>query len=164
MALWVKILIALILGVVAGVILGPQAEILKPIGTAFLNLINMIIVLLVLSSMTVGITSIHDPQKLGRVGGKTILYYLMTTIVAIGLGMLFANLFQPGSGLSLQAASPTHLDAMPTISEILLSIVPSNPVLSLVEGNVLQIIVFSIFLGIAINFAGERGKPLQEVL
>ena len=71
MKLWLKILIALVLGVITGLALGPQAAVFKPIGVIFLRLISMIIVLLVLASMTVGITSIHDPKKLGRVGLKT---------------------------------------------------------------------------------------------
>src|ERR1700722_4665595 len=164
MKLWIKILIALVLGVIAGFFLGPKAEYLKPIGTLFLSLINMIIVLLVLSSMTVGITNIHDPQKLGRVGLKTLFLYLMTTIVAISIGLLFAKVVQPGKGLELHSTSTISLAAAPTIGDIILSIVPKNPIASLVEGNILQIIVFSLFLGISINFAGEKGKPLLELL
>lgn len=164
MKLWAKILIALLLGIGVGALLGPQAEYLKPIGQIFLGLINMIIVLLVLSSMTVGITSIHDPKKLSRVGFKTLMLYLNTTVVAIGLGIGFAYLFKPGQGLTLSATEPIQVQETPSLTEILLSIVPSNPIASLAEGNVLQIIVFSIFLGLAINFAGPRGKPLLAML
>lgn len=164
MKLWLKILIALVLGMITGLILGPHAEYLKPIGTLFLNLINMIIVPLILSSITIGITAIHDPQKLGRVGFKTLLLYLSTTVLAILIGFGFAYLIQPGSGLSLTTLSTssavTNQPAPPTLSEILLSIIPKNPVAAMVEGNFLQIIVFAIFLGIAINLAGEKGKPL----
>lgn len=165
MKLWVKILIALVLGIIAGAILGPYAEYLKPVGQVFLSLINMIIVLLVLSSMTVGITSIHDPQKLGRVGLKTLGVYLCTTAIAIAIGIAFAWTFNPGEGLGLQG--PATLDIpteRPSIGEMILAIIPTNPVASMVEGNVLQIIVFAIFLGLAINFAGTKGKPLLELL
>lgn len=167
MKLWVKILIALVLGVIVGGILGPHAQYLKPIGDIFLSLISMIIVPLVLSSMAVGITSIHDPQKLGRVGIKTLLLYLITTVISIGLGLLFAKLFDLGSGMGLQIRSLTSpANAVPTqtLSQILLSIIPNNPVASLAEGNVLQIIVFAVFLGISINFAGEKGRPVLEFL
>lgn len=167
MKLWVKILIAIVLGVITGALLGPQAEYLKPIGDIFLSLISMIIVLLVLSSMTVGITSIHDPQKLGRVGVKTIVLYLLTTIISIVLGIAIAKGFNIGAGLVLEAtvSQVASLPAeSPTIAETLKSIIPSNPVAALAQGNVLQIIVFSIFLGIAINFAGEKGKPVLEFL
>jgi DAACS family dicarboxylate/amino acid:cation (Na+ or H+) symporter len=162
MKLWVKILIAVMLGVIAGWMLGPNAEVLKPIGTIFLSLINMIIVPLVLSSMIVGITSIHDPQKLSRVGLKTLFLYLITTIIAIGLGIVFGKVFQPGQGMGLQATQAIAVQEAPSLTQILLSIIPSNPVASLAEGNVLQIIIFAIFLGISINFAGEKGKPLIE--
>ncbi|MGA8165509.1 MAG: dicarboxylate/amino acid:cation symporter [Waddliaceae bacterium] len=164
MKLWMKIFIALILGTITGLLLGPRAEVLKPVGTIFLHLISMIIVLLVLSSMTVGVSSIHDPQKLGRVGLKTLFLYLITTICAIFIGLVLAKIFQPGSGLKLVSTGKEIVQKTPSISEIILSIVPKNPVASLVEGNILQIIVFSLFLGISINFAGEKGRPLLEML
>lgn len=164
MKLWVKILIALLLAIPTGVILGPNASYLKPIGVIYLDLISMIIVLLILSSMTVGITSIHDPQKLGRVGFKTLLMYLSTTLIAICFGLFFAKLFNPGSGINLVYTGEVSTQPPPNIAKIILSIIPKNPIASLVEGNVLQIIVFSLFLGISINFAGERGRPLLELL
>lgn len=164
MKLWVKILIAIVLGVITGAILGPNAEYLKPIGQAFLSLINMIIVLLVLSSMAVGITSIHDPKKLGRVGLKSLFLYMTTTALAIVIGITFSKLFQPGIGLDLKGPENLNVQTPPALGEILLSIIPSNPIASLAQGNVLQIIVFAIFLGISINFAGEKGKPLLELL
>lgn len=162
MKLWVKILIALLLGVGVGVILGPHAEMLKPIGTIFLNLINMIIVLLVLSSMTVGITSIHDPKKLGRIGVKTLFLYLLTTASAIFIGLVFANLFQPGIGLNLHTSVVQPVEHTSSLTEILLSVVPSNPIAAMAQGNFMQIIIFSIFLGIAINLSGAKGRPLLE--
>lgn len=163
MKLWVKIFIGLILGAITGLILGENAVYLKPLGTIFLNLINMIIVLLILASMTVGITSIHDPKKLGRVGGKTIGIYLMTTIIAIVTGLILANLFHVGAGLELQAKEITQAKAA-SVSDIILSIIPSNPIAAMVNGNILQIIVFAVFLGIAINFSGPKGKPLLQFL
>ncbi len=164
MKLWMKILIALILGVITGVALGPDAIVLKPVGTIFLSLINMIIVLLVLSSMTVGITSIHDPKKLSKIGTKTILYYGTTTVVAILLGLLFSKFFSLGSGLDFKFTGEIKTGDTPTLGEIFMSVIPSNPIASLAQGNILQIIVFALFLGFAINFSGEKGKPLLNVL
>lgn len=163
MKLWSKILIGLVAGAITGVILGPKAVYLKPIGTIFLNLINMIIVLLVLSSMTVGITSIHDPKKLGRIGGKTLGIYLASTVIAVLIGLSIANFLQVGNHLNFQSPDVSQLQT-PTISEIFISIIPKNPVAALVEANILQIVVFALFLGIAINFAGEKGKPLLHVM
>lgn len=162
MKLWAKILIGIILGGITGLILGENASYLKPIGDLFLNMINMIIVPLILASTAVGITSIHDPQKLGRIGGKTILVYITTTFFALLTGLTLAYVFQPGNGLGLQAeAVEAHT---PSIGNILVSLVPKNPVAALVNGNILQIIVFALFLGIAINFSGEKGKPFLRLL
>ncbi len=163
MKLWVKIFIGIALGVVAGLLLGEKAIYLKPLGSLFLNLINMIIVLLILASMTVGITSIHDPKKLGRVGGKTIGIYLATTIIAISAGTILANLFDLGAGLSLATKEANPAKTL-SIGEILLSVVPSNPIAAMVKGDILQVIVFAVFLGLAINFSGSKGKPLLNVL
>jgi len=167
MKLWMKIFIGMILGVITGMIIGPSAEYLKPIGTIFLSLINMIIVPLVLSSMAVGITSIHDPKKLGRVGLRTLVMYLATTLVAILFGLLFVNLFDVGHGLQLQvsaatAAKPIEAASTPSLGSILLSIIPSNPVAAMVKGDIIQIIIFALFLGMAINFAGAKGEPLKN--
>jgi dicarboxylate/amino acid:cation (Na+ or H+) symporter, DAACS family len=159
MKLWVKIFIGLLLGALTGLILGEKAIYLKPLGTIFLSLINMIIVLLILASMTVGITNIHDPKKLGRVGGKTIAIYLMTTLIAIATALFLANVFHLGEGLGLRAAET--IPAKPfSLSEIILSIIPTNPIAAMVNENILQVIVFAVFLGIAINFSGSKGKPL----
>lgn len=160
MKLWMKILIALVLGTVVGAIVGPSIAVVKPVGTIFLKLINMIIVLLVFASMTLGITSIHDPKKLGRIGLKTLGLYTTTTVISILLGLAFASYFEPGKGIELTLNHPITIQESPSILESLVSLVPTNPMASLVSGNVLQIIVFSLFLGISINAAGERGKPL----
>jgi DAACS family dicarboxylate/amino acid:cation (Na+ or H+) symporter len=163
MKLWVKIFIGLILGALTGLILGEKAIYLKPLGTIFLNLINMIIVLLILSSMAVGITNIHDPKKLGRVGGKTVGIYLTTTLIAITTGILLANFFDLGAGLGLTAKEVTPAKPL-SLSEIVLSIIPSNPIAAMVKGDILQVIVFAVFLGLAINFSGPKGQPLLNFL
>lgn len=165
MKLWKKMLIGLVLGTLTGILLGPNAQYLKPIGTIFLGLLNMLVVLLVFSSMTVGITSINDIKKLGRVGFKTLLMYMGTTAIAIIFGLIAAKLINPGRGIGL-AHDNIHIsiDETPELLNMLLNLVPSNPINSLASGNILQVIVFSIFLGLAINFAGEKGKPLARLL
>lgn len=159
-----KILLALLLGIVAGALFGEWTIYLKPVGQLFLSMINMIIIPLVLASMTVGVTSIHDPQKLSRVGLKTLFLYLVTTIIAIGIGMGFAFLFEPGTGLGLTISGGINAVSTPSMGEILDSIIPTNPVAAMASGNILQVIVFAIFLGLAINFSGARGKPLLSVM
>lgn len=164
MKLWVKILIGLFAGVVVGAILGPNAVILKPIGQIFLNLISMIVPLLVLSSMTVGITGIHDPKKLGRIGFRSMAVFLTTTMIAIGFGLFFAKLFAPGEGMLLQSANEIKINTDMTLGKLFMSIVPTNPISALGNSNVLQIILFAGFLGTAINFAGAKGKPLLGII
>jgi dicarboxylate/amino acid:cation (Na+ or H+) symporter, DAACS family len=164
MKLWMKILIGLVLGLIIGPLLGEKAEYLRPVGMIFLNLINMLVVLLVFSSMTVGITSIHDPKKLGRVGLKTLVLYFCTTVVAIFFGLFFAKLIKPGLGVNLGGADQLVLGDMPKISQVLMDIIPINPISSLANGNILQIIVFALFLGVAINFCGDRARPVLRFL
>lgn len=171
MKLWLKILIALVLGIAAGLSIHegwlPQqtAEVLKVVGNIFLSMINMLIVPLIFSSMTVGITSIHDPQKLSRVGLKTLALYFFTTMFAIFLGLAFGEFFRPGDGIEMAKLDAAFtISAAPDLETIIQSIIPSNPIASMASGNMLQILVFSIFLGISINFAGSKGRPVLQFL
>jgi DAACS family dicarboxylate/amino acid:cation (Na+ or H+) symporter len=165
MKMWKKMAIGIVLGILTGLVLGPKAQYLKPIGGIFLGLLNMLVVLLVFSSMTVGVTAINDLKKLGRVGLKTMGMYLATTMIAIVIGILFAKLINPGRGIHL-----THddmkvtIDNTPEILNLILSIIPENPINALAHGKILQVIFFSVFLGLAINMAGEKGKKLAGVL
>lgn len=165
MKLWKKMLIGLTLGTLTGILLGPKAAYLKPFGTVFLGLLNMLVVLLVFSSMTCGVTSINDVRKLGRVGLKTLLLYMGTTAFAIAFGLIAAKLINPGLGLNLNhGAVNLTIDETPEMLSMFMNLVPSNPIGSLANGNILQVIVFAVFLGLAINFAGEKGKPIARAL
>lgn len=165
MKLWLKVLLGLFLGVVVGLIFKHDAVRLEIIGTIFLSLIQMLIVPLVFSSMVSGICSIHDPKKLGRVGIKTIFTYIITTIIAVSIGLLFAKLIQPGMGAGLSYKK----SAVPVISgvdpmKMIIDLFPTNPMRAFAEGNILQIIVFAIFIGLAIIYSGERGRPLLNFI
>ncbi len=164
MKLWVKILLAVLLGIIAGAILGPTAHVLKPIGTIFLRSVQMVIVPLVISSMVAGITGIHDPKKLGRVGLTTVIIYLCSTIIAISIGIGMAQLMGPGRGMNLHTESTLIVQATPGIDDLIVGLFPSNPIEAMATGNILQIIVFAVFLGIAINFAGARARPVSEFM
>ncbi|MCG8606217.1 dicarboxylate/amino acid:cation symporter [bacterium] len=160
MKLWAKILIGLVAGMITGIVLGPIAKHIRPIGTLFINAIQMLVVPLIFSSLVVGVMSMKDPKKMGRVGLKTMALYLGTTAVAITIGLFLGTVLQPGVGMDLQTAEPVTPTEAPSFAETLVNLVPSNPVSSFASGSVLQIIVFSIFLGIAINLAGEKAKPV----
>lgn len=164
LALWKKILIGMALGMLVGVILGPDAELLKPIGTLFINAIKMLIVPLVFCSLVVGVTSMQDTRKLGRIGLKSLVLYLGTTAVAISIGLGMGTLFSPGEGVNMVAAdSAVAAKEAPTLVETLLNMIPTNPVDALATGNILQIIVFALGLGIALNLCGEKAKPAVQV-
>ncbi|WP_298943141.1 dicarboxylate/amino acid:cation symporter [uncultured Psychromonas sp.] len=158
--LWKKILIGMILGVIAGTLMGPDAEVFKPLGTLFINAIKMLIVPLVFFSLIVGITSMQDTSKMGRIGLKAIVLYLGTTAVAITIGLGLATIFTPGAGLDMVAmTADAEIPNAPTLVQTLLNMIPKNPVGALAAGNILQIIVFAIGLGISLVLIGEKGNP-----
>ncbi|MEH6626760.1 MAG: dicarboxylate/amino acid:cation symporter [Motiliproteus sp.] len=160
LALWKKILVGMVLGVIAGAIMGPDAEMLKPIGTLFINAIKMLIVPLVFCSLVVGVTSMQDTRKMGRIGIKSVVLYLGTTAVAISIGLVLATIFTPGEGLNMVAGdSAVVAKEAPTLVQTLLNMVPKNPIGALAAGNILQIIVFALGLGVALTLCGEKAEP-----
>ncbi|MDN3525397.1 dicarboxylate/amino acid:cation symporter [Halomonas sabkhae] len=161
--LWQKILAGLALGVLAGALMGEQASLFKPIGDIFINAIKMLIVPLVFSTLVVGITAMRDPQKMGRIGARTIALYLLTTAFAIAIGLLASWIFQPGVGLDMTFESGVEAKEAPSLTEILVGLVPQNPIDALANGNILQIIVFAIGLGISLTLIGEKGEPVVKV-
>lgn len=161
--LWQKIVIGMILGITVGIIFGEDAEILKPIGSLFVNTIKMLIVPLVFCSIIVGITSMQDTSKMGRIGFKAVLFYLLSTAVAISIGLLLGNLLQPGAGLELVAQQAEAAKATPSLADTLVALVPTNPIGALAQGHILQIIVFAVALGISLTLIGEKGKPAIAV-
>lgn len=163
MALWKKIIIGLIAGVTVGAFMGPEAAMFKPLGTLFIHAIKMLIVPLVFCSLVVGVTSMQDTTKMGRVGIKAMALYLGTTAVAIAIGMALATIFLPGEGLNMTAgAAPAAKDA-PELVQTLINLVPKNPVGAMAAGNILQIIVFALGLGIALNLTGEKAEPVVKL-
>ncbi|MFG6178682.1 dicarboxylate/amino acid:cation symporter [Halomonas sp. THAF12] len=161
--LWQKILAGLALGVLAGALLGEDASLFKPLGDIFINAIKMLIVPLVFSTLVVGITAMRDPQKMGRIGARTIALYLVTTAFAIAIGLLASWLFQPGVGLDMSFESGVEAKEAPGLTEILVGLVPQNPIDALASGNILQIIVFAIGLGISLTLIGDKGEPVVKV-
>ncbi|MFZ5754415.1 MAG: dicarboxylate/amino acid:cation symporter [Bacillota bacterium] len=166
MKLSTKILIGLILGIIAGVLLSSYTGFIKtwikPFGDLFINLIKMVIVPLVLSSLVVGAASVGDVKKLGRMGGKTVGYYLITTAIAVTIGLVLANIIDPGLNMKLPADAKYAGKEAPPLAQVLLNIFPTNPMDSLVRADMLQIIVFALFLGIGITLVGERAKPIYH--
>ena len=163
MPLWLKILIGMIAGIAVGAIFGPSAEIVKPIGTVFISAIKMLIVPLIFCSLIVGVTSMRDTTKMGRIGLKSIIFYLGTTAVAISIGLGLGIFFEPGSGINMVATAATEAKAAPSLVDTLVGLIPKNPIGALATGNILQIIVFALGLGIALNLVGEKAQPVVKV-
>uniref|UniRef100_UPI003AFB8253 Aspartate transporter n=2 Tax=synthetic construct TaxID=32630 RepID=UPI003AFB8253 len=162
MSLYHKILIGFVLGVIVGLIFGDKAEFIKPLGDIFLRLLKMIVVPLVFSTIVTGIASMGDVKKLGRIGAKTLIYYMITTTLAVTIGLILANIFKPGKGLSLGEIHEVAHPNAPSFTETLLNMIPTNPFEAMAEGNMLQIIVFAIFFGIALALMGEKAEPVKK--
>ena len=163
-ALWKRILLALALGVIAGMIWGPGAASVSWLGDLFVRLIRMVVVPLVFVTLVSGVVAMGDPAKLGSLGAKTLAIYMVTTLAAIVIGLMLAAALQPGVGVDLSAAAPTAVQEAIPLSERLLSIVPSNPIAALAEGNILAIIFFALLVGVSLLTIGEKGKPVAELM
>ncbi|QIG80032.1 dicarboxylate/amino acid:cation symporter [Stakelama tenebrarum] len=164
--LWQRVIGALVLGVAAGLAWGPEAESIKWIGDLFIKAIKMLVVPLIFFSLVSGVGAIGDLRKLGSVGGRALLLFLVTGLIAVSLGLALGALIQPGAGLDLarDVAASTQDSAPPSVTDMILAMVPDNPVSAMANGEVLQLIVFSLLFGIGIVMAGEAGAPIQRAV
>lgn len=165
LSLPIQILIGLLAGIVVGILLQSKPEIastyIKPLGTLFLNLIKLVIVPLVFASLVVGVADLKDAKEIGKIGMKTFVYFFLTTAFAIVIGLILANLLDVSSGFTLPADQlEFEAKEAPSFIDTLINIVPSNPLKSLVEGQMLQIIVFALILGGGLLYAGEKGETV----
>lgn len=160
---WQRVLGALVLGVVTGLVLGETATALKPLGTLFINAIRMLVVPLVLFALITSITSLADNQKMGRLAAKTVGLFLFTAFIASLIGLTIGSLMNWGDALQL-TASEVRDRTIPPVADVITGLIPTNPVAALVNGNVLQIIVFASLVGIAINVVGEKAEPMKKVV
>ena len=163
MSLATKTFIGFGLGIVIGLVFGEKATIVKPLGTIFLNMIKMIVVPMVFFSITAGVASLGDLKKLRNIGVKVVGLYALTSALCVGLGLIMANIINPGKGFDLTALSQStdyEAQAMPSIIDTLIDMFPSNIFTSFTNTNMLQIIVFSVFLGVALIMMGKEGERL----
>lgn len=171
--LWQQILIGMIAGIIVGAIAGDGMltnEILKPIGTIFINLIKMLVIPLIFFSLIVGIISMGaDIGKMGKIGGTTFVLYLTTTAFAVTIGLIIAKIISPGIGLDIPIPeigtqeSKEVSGLLANFMSTLVGLVPTNPLASLSSGNILQVILFALLFGIAINLTGEKAAPLRSI-
>ena len=151
--------IGMALGIVAGMVAPDMGSTFKPLGQLFINLIRMVVVPLVLCTIVAGSASVGDINKLGRVATKTLIYYFGTTAVAVVLGLVFANIFNPGEGLNIATEGLKAKSATPPkMVDVFLNIIPLNPIDAMGKGNMLQVIFFAMLFGFGLSAVGERGK------
>lgn len=176
LGLTMKILIGMGLGILIGAVIQFWMSDIKFVqdnivgglfhagGKMFVNSLKMLVVPLVFISLVCGTCSLADPSKLGRLGGKSIALYLTTTAIAITLAIGLALLVSPGASEQALASSASFTGKeAPSLSQVLISIIPSNPIQAMAEGNMLQIIVFALLFGIAITLAGDAGKRVAAM-
>jgi len=166
MQLSTKVFIGFAIGILAGVFFKEQAMVAKPIGDLFLNLIKMIVVPLVAFSIASGISNMGDIKKLKRVGGKTLLFYAITTAIAGMIGLFVANVMAPGQGFDIGIISTEQVATkeMASFSQTILNMIPVNPIKALADGNLMQIIVFSSFFGIGMTLLGTQAAPVKKIV
>ena len=166
MNLSVQIFASLVLSVVVGLFLGDSAVVpvktwIAPVGTMFINLIKMMIVPVVLCSLIVGMTSMGDMKKLGRIGIKTVAFYMVTTAIAIVIGFSVAGVIEPGVGMALPAEAAPKVKEAPSIMQVFVNMIPKNPIESMAKADILPVIVFALFIGAGIiSVGGKKGALL----
>ncbi len=174
MKLTTKILLGLGLGVLVGLVFnwigdGTAKEIavngvFDSVGTIFVNALKLLVVPVVFFSLTCGAAAMGVDVRMGKMAVHTLLLYLLTTCMAVTLALLVANVINPGMGFNLGEIGNFEPKDVPSIKDTLINIVPTNPVRAMIDGNMLQLIVFCILLGISVSLAGDAGKKALEVL
>lgn len=170
--LYVQVLFAIVCGVLLGYFYPNIGESLKPLGDGFIKLVKMIIAPVIFLTIVSGIAGMSDLKKVGRVAGKAMLYFITFSTLALCIGLIIGNVLQPGSGMHIDPATldtgavkvyaeKAH-DA--SIVKFLMNIIPSTVVSAFAEGDILQVLFFSILFGIALGSVGERGKPVLDFI
>lgn len=171
MKIMVGMLLGLTLGILVNLFLADIAFVrtylidglLKIIGSVFVAALKMLVVPLVFVSLVGGVTALGDVKKLGRIGLKAIAFYLCTTAIAVTIALSVAVAVSPGEGMNVSAgAAEFKAKAPPALSDVIINMVPSNPVQAMAQGEMLQVIVFALLFGVAITLAGKRGRHVLD--
>jgi aerobic C4-dicarboxylate transport protein len=170
--LYVQVLTAIILGVLLGVFYPELGTKMKPLGDGFIKLIKMIIAPVIFCTVVAGIAGMQDMKKVGRVGGKALLYFEVVSTFALAIGLIVANVVKPGAGFNVDVA---HLDAASIAQytdkakhqstvDFLLNIIPNTFVDAFAKGDILQVLLIAILFGTALSLLGERGRPTTKII
>lgn len=167
-----QVLLGVAIAIILGYVSPATAVKMKPLGDAFIRLITMIITLVIFCTLVTGIAGMEDMKKVGRVGGKALLYFEVVSTLALLIGLLVGNVVRPGNGFNI---NPATLDAKAVadyagqakaqnVSEFLIHIIPTTVFDAFAKGDILQVLLVSLLFGFALSFAGQRGKPLLDFL
>jgi len=170
--LYVQVLIAIVLGVLLGVFYPELGTAMKPLGDGFIKLIKMIIAPVIFCTVVAGIAGMQDMKKIGRVGGKALLYFEVVSTFALAIGLVVANVAKPGAGFNVD---PAHLDTSSIAQytkqagsqstvDFLMHIIPNTFVDAFATGNILQVLLIAILFGFALSMMGERGRPVAKFI
>ena len=171
-SLWLQVLIAIVIAVVLGHFFPARAIAMKPLGDAFIRMITMIITILIFCTVVTGIAGMQDLKKVGRVGGKALIYFEVVSTIALAIGLVVGNVVRPGSGFNVNAAT---LDAKSvadyagqakaqSVTEFLMHIIPTTITDAFAKGDILQVVFVSILFGFALSAVGARAKPIMTLL
>src|SRR5215467_11789589 len=167
-----QVLVGVAIAIVLGHASPATAVAMKPLGDAFIRLITMIITMVIFCTLVTGIAGMEDMKKVGRVGGKALLYFELVSTLALLIGLVVGNAVHPGSGFNV---NPATLDARAvaeyagqakaqSVTEFLIHIIPATVFDAFAKGDILQVLLVSLLFGFALSLAGSRGKPLVELL
>ncbi len=158
-----KILVFMVIGVAAGIIFGEKATIVQPVGDLFIRLLTMAAFPLIFFNLLAGMTNLTDVRQLGRISLKIFVYFFLTTAAAMILGIAMMNVLKPGVGMQLRGQVETEIGEVPRVIEIFLNLVPENVFQSFSTGQVIQVVVFAVLLGVAaVMLPKEYREPLQK--
>ncbi len=165
-----QVLVAVSCGVMLGVVAPDFARSLKPIGDTFINLVKMVITPIIFLTIVHGIASMADLSRLGRVGGKALLYFEVVSTIALAIGLVVVNVTKPGVGLDIallakgDVSKYTTAGEQQSMLEFFLHIVPSNVVAAFASGDLLPVVFFSVLFGVALTAVGDAGRDLADLL
>jgi aerobic C4-dicarboxylate transport protein len=165
-----QVLVAITLGVLLGLFSPDTAKAMKPVGDTFINLVKMIITPVIFLTIVLGIANMSDLKKVGRVGGKALLYFEIVTTFALAIGLIVVNVTKPGDGLDVSALAKGDISKYAeagkalTFVDFVTHIVPSSVVDAFAKGDVLQVVFFAVLFGVSLAFIGDTGRPITEWL
>jgi aerobic C4-dicarboxylate transport protein len=167
--LTVQVLVAISLGIVLGVVAPDVGRKMKPVGDTFVNLVKMVIAPVVFLTIVLGIANMRDLKRVGRVGGKALLYFEIVTTFALAIGLIVVNILKPGRGLVVSALAKSDVSTYVTagksmtFADFVTHIVPSSVVDAFAKGDMLQVVFVAVLFGIALAFVGEDGRAVMHL-